>query len=99
MFCAIWPIMRRATSCITPRPICATRPVTSMSAETRTCEPPPSFSVTDMFNVACAVPWPRSSEPFASIVAVRASGSLSTIAIVPRYVILTGPSLTVTLAW
>ena len=33
MFCAIWPIMRRATSCITPRPICATRPVTSMSAD------------------------------------------------------------------
>ena len=39
MFCAIWPIMRRATSCITPRPICATRPVMSMSAATVTCEP------------------------------------------------------------
>ena len=84
MFCAIWAIMRRATSCITPRPIWATRPVTSMSAETSTWEPPSSRSATAIRSVACAVPWPRSSAPFASIVAVRASGSLSTIAIVPR---------------
>ena len=89
--------MRRATSCITPRPIWATRPVMSMSAETVTCEPV-SRSLTAMVSLACAVPWPRSSAPFASIVAVRASGSDSTIEMVPLYFILTGPSLTVTLA-
>lgn len=52
---AISPIIRVATSCMIPRPICATRPETRMSLDIFTRLPAPSGS-TCMVISACAVP-------------------------------------------
>ena len=84
MLRAIWPIMRVATSCMIPLPIWATRPVTSMSVDTLTFEPPDSAASTAIAIVACAVPWPRASVALARSAAVRAASSWLSIATVPR---------------
>ncbi len=80
---AISPIMRVATSCMIPRPICATRPVIMMSLETLTFEPSAPRSVISIVILACALPWPRCSAPFACSTARRAASSCSAIATDP----------------
>ena len=56
MLRAISPIIRVATSCMIPWPICATRPLTSRSVETATCELPSSAGATLIVIAAWAVP-------------------------------------------
>ena len=74
MHLAISPIIRVATSCMIPWPICATRPLTSRSRRDLDADVPVvAGSATLHGIVACALPWPRASFAFARSIA-RALG-------------------------
>ena len=82
------------TSCITPRPNCATGPETCRSVSTATRVAPPA-SRSDVVIVAAAVPEPRASRACARSTARCAARSASTIRTVPSNRLVTGPSLIV----
>src|SRR5215210_9346801 len=83
-----------ATSCWTPRPNWAARPVSCMSVSTCTfVEPFPSSCRVEVM-VAEAVPCPRASLPSARITARCSDSSASSILTVPWYSWETGPSRT-----
>src|SRR5687767_1331532 len=83
------------TSASTPRPNCATLPVTARSVTTATRVPSPS-GCSDAVMVALALPWPRVSRPSARSTARWAASSRSTNVAVPLYCAVIGPTLTFT---
>src|SRR5206468_8505871 len=91
-----WPISLELTSANTPRPNCATLPVTAKSVATVTFVPLPSETSVAVM-VALALPCPRVSRPSARRTALWAVSSFSTKVAFPLYWAVIGPTLTFTM--
>ena len=93
---ANWSMIRPPTSCSTPRPNCAGRPVTLRSVSTTTLVSLSPVGSSRACTVAPAVPLPRLSVPFASSTTRRAASSRWRKRPLPEYCSDTGPSFTFT---
>src|SRR5206468_8135459 len=90
-----WPISLELTSANTPRPNCATLPVTAKSVATVTFVPSPSGTSVAVM-VALALPCPRVSRPSARSTALPPVSSRSKNVALPLYCAVIGPTLTLT---
>ncbi len=86
---------RADTSSSTPRPNWATRPDTVRSVSIDTRVPSPSGRSSTV-TFALAWPCPRVSRPLALMTRRISASSTSRIDATPRYAVVTGPNLTVT---